>query len=380
MAIVTPLIPPPTVDIPLGKGMRVHIDAQIARGSVATVYRGHYVTPAALRRLVAVKLFDRIASDERDSVISALASVSRRMAAVRHPNVVRVEDFGVMGFGQPFLLQELVEGVTLSALAARCAERCERMPLDLALFIGIEVAEALAAARVACSVDGMRLGLVHGELAASDVLLSWHGEVKVGDFGIGGAARTASSVRTKMAFARRLGALAPEVVHGQVADARSDVFSLGVLLHEMFVGPRFGRAPTDTDSLAWARDGVICRELFEPRLTEPLQPILARALDPDPTKRYPNAGVLGYELRYVALAMGVGDGRAFLRSTLARAFACDEAEDDLEPTGEVALPLWAADPADRFARLRGDDAYGADEFTEDVTDDVPDDDAGSSSA
>jgi serine/threonine-protein kinase len=356
MAIVTPLIPPPTVDIPLGGGLRVHIDAQVARGSVATVYRGHYRTRSALRRVIAVKVFDRIASDERESVIAALASASRRMAAVRHPNVVRVEDFGVIGLGQPFLLLEFVEGMTLSALAARLTERDERIPLDLALFVCMEVAEALAAARVACSLDGMRLGVIHGELAGCDVLLSWHGEVKVGDFGIGRAARAASSVRRTLAFARRLSALAPEVIRGQPFDARSDVFSLGVLLHEMLVGPRFGRSPTDTDALEWARDGVVRREIFEPRVSEPLQPILARALDPEPAKRYPNAGVLAYDLRHVALAMGVGDGRAFLRSTLARVFAADPTDDDLEPTGEVVVPLWVADGTDRFARLRGEGA------------------------
>jgi serine/threonine protein kinase len=270
-------------------------------------------------------------------VIAALASASRRMAAVHHPNVVRVEDFGLVGPGRPYILQELVDGVTLSCLNSYLAQRGERMPLDLALFIGIEVADALAGARLASSADGMRLGIVHGDLAPSDVLLSWYGEVKVSDFGIGGAARSSSSVRRNWTLPRRLGALGPEVVRGQSGDARSDVFSLGVLLHEMFVGPRFGRSPTEEDVLAWAHEGTVCREMFEPQPDVSIHPILERALDPDPVQRYAHAGALGYDLRHAALAMGVADGRAFLRSLLARAFADDPARAEDDTTSEVAI-------------------------------------------
>jgi serine/threonine protein kinase len=290
-----------------------------------------------IRRVVAVKVFDRIASDETDTVIASLASASRRIAAVHHPNVVRVEDFGLVSPGRPYILEELVDGVPLSSLSSYLGQRGERMPLDLALFIGIEVADALAGARLACSPDGMRLGIVHGELAPSDVLLSWYGEVKVSDFGIGGAARSSSSVRRNWTLPRRLNALAPEVVRGQSGDARSDVFSLGVLLHEMFVGPRFGRSPTQDDLLTLAHEGAMCREMFEPQPDASLHPILERALAPDPSQRYPHGGALGYDLRHAALAMGVADGRAFLRSLLARAFADDPANAEDETTSETLL-------------------------------------------
>jgi serine/threonine-protein kinase len=290
-----------------------------------------------IRRDIAVKVFDPIGRDESDTVIAALASASRRMAAVRHPNVVRVEDFGLAGPARPYILEELVEGVPLASLLAYLAQRRERMPLDLALFIGIEVADALSGARFARSADGMRLGIVHGELAPTDVLLSWYGEVKVCDFGIGSAVSVASSVRRNWTLTRRLDALAPEVVRGQAADARSDVFSLGVLLHEMFVGPRFGRAPVEEDVLAWAHEGAVRREMFEPQPDVSLHPILERALDPDAAVRYAHAGALGYDLRHAALAMGVADGRAFLRSLLARAFAGDDTNPEQKTTREAVL-------------------------------------------
>ena len=361
MARATPLIPPPRNDLPLGDGRCVRIGGQVGRGSMATVYRGVVAGPFAMARTVAVKVFDVIASDEHEAVLTALASAAQRSACVRHPNVLRVEDFGIAGPAQPYTLEELVEGRSLAKFAAHAARRNERLPLDLALFIGGEIAEALAGARLASSPDGVRLGIVHGELSPCDVLLSWHGEVKVGDFGVTSAARAASSVRSVRGLARRVRALAPEVARGQLGDARSDVFSLGVILREMMVGPRFPPFVTDAEALVWAREGVVHKSMFEPQLPQELQTILTRAVERDPSRRYPHAGVLGYELRRVALAMGVGDGRAFLRTAMSRAFGDDRRDDDeQEVTGEMRLPtpLPAPRPSgvvDRFARLRGEE-------------------------
>jgi len=355
MARPTPLIPPPCSDIPLGEGRQLLIGAQMGRGSMATVYRGVYEGTCGLRRAVAIKVFDTIASDEHEGVLSALTTAAQRSACVRHPNVVRVEDFGLAGPSQPYAVVELIEGRTLSKLLASFAKRRERVPTDVALFIGNEIAEALAGARLASTPEGQRIGLVHGDLSPCDVLLSWHGEVKVSDFGVAVAARAASSVRSVRALARRVSFLAPEVARGQVGDARSDVFSVGIILREMLIGPRFPSFITEQQALGWAREGIIHTSIFEPQLSGAVQCIVARALEKDPANRYPHAGALGYELRRVALAMGVGDGRSFLRSALARVFA---EENDDEPTCELKLPVPVPHPsgvADRFARLRGED-------------------------
>jgi len=331
---------------------------QVGRGGMATVYRGLLEGPFGMARAVAVKVFDVMASDECEVVLAALAMASQRAACVRHPNVVRVEDFGLLGPAQPYLVEELVEGRSLARFSGQVVRQRERFPLDLGLFIGAEVAEALAGARLASSPEGMRLGVVHGELSACDVLLSWHGEVKVGDFGITAAARAGSSVRSVRSLTRRLRALAPEVARGKPGDARSDVFSLGVLLREMLVGPRFPAFVSDAEALAWARDGVVHQSMFEPRLPQPLQGILTRAVEREPSHRYPHAGALAYELRRVALAMGVGDGRAFLRTALARAFGDQGKNDpDEEVTGELRMPgtRRPSGVVDRFARLRGEE-------------------------
>jgi serine/threonine protein kinase len=378
MARPTPLIPPPCSDISLGDGRQLTIGGQLGRGSMATVYRGVYEGACGLRRAVAIKVFDTIASDEHDAVLSALTRAAQRSACVRHPNVVRVEDFGLAGPAQPYSVLELVEGRNLTKLLASFARRRERIPTDVALFVGSEIAEALAGARLAGTPEGTRVGVVHGDLSPCDVLLSWHGEVKVSDFEVAIAARAASSVRSVRALARRVSFLAPEVARGQLGDARSDVFSLGVILREMLVGPRFPSFVTEQQALGWAREGIVHSSIFEPQLPNALQCIVARALEKDPANRYPPAGALGYELRRVALAMGVGDGRSFLRSALARIFA-EDTED--EPTGEVKLPTPLPRPSgvvDRFARLRGDAAdpeSGILPVADDASEDDPDGEA-----
>jgi hypothetical protein len=124
---------------------------------------------------------------------------------------------------------------------------------------------------------------------------------------------------------------------------------------------------SDDDVLAWARDGLVQSQVFEPRLDPPLAAIVERALARDPANRYPHAGALGYDLRHVALSMGVADGRAFLRSAIAHAFGDDLGEAESDVTGDAdrdvtgtravrrAQPVPPHTPADRFARLRGDE-------------------------
>jgi serine/threonine protein kinase len=356
MSLATPLLPPPPRDIALGENRRIRLVSQVGRGSMAAVNRAVYETPHGVQRAVAVKVFDLLSSDEQEVVVATLAQAVREAACIQHPNVAAVHEFGLMSPGQPFVVMELVEGRSLAALVDSCIKARKRMPLDIALFIGIEIAEALAGARLARTPDGVQLGVVHGELSPNDVLLSWSGEVKVTDFAFAAAARASSSVRSIRALARRIRALAPEVARGQLGDARADVFSLGVTLREMLVGPRFPPQISETEAINLAREGTVMSGVFEPQLASELRALLARATERDPSRRFPHAGVLAYELRRVALAMGVGDGRSFLRHAMPKLFAPDARDEEV--TGEIPGPKLDAHEEDRFAALRGDRASG----------------------
>ncbi|MDB4942575.1 MAG: serine/threonine protein kinase [Labilithrix sp.] len=315
MRVLAPLPPADVLD--LGDGRRVEILGVLGRGASATVHRAVLRAPSGIRKAVALKMFGRLATEDERGVLEHLARTARRVASVQHPNVVELIDVGRWE-SQPFFVSELVEGKTLSQLLERHGARAPRLPLDLALFLGTEVAEALAGARVARDHRGREVGLLHLALGPRKILLSWRGEVKVTDFETAVATGASSGVRSLRAVLHRTATMAPEVARGEPGDSRSDVFSLGIVLRELLVGPRFARTTTNVEAARLAREGFIEPLSFQPNLPGDLALILRRALDPDPRERYPNASVLVTDLRRVALTMGVGDGRELLRRALDR--------------------------------------------------------------
>lgn len=302
-------------DFDLEDGRRLALRAPIGSGSSSTVYRGAIESAYGLRRNVAAKVFGVVSTDDSDTVFDAIANAAQAGALVQHPNVVQTFDYLVYR-GQPVLLLELVEGVNLGVFMERYAERRRRMPLDLAVFIALEVAEALSGARGARGGGGMQLGLMHLGLTPREILLSWRGEVKVEGFGLDLVRAGSSSVRSLRGVAGRAGMMAPEVACGLPADSRADVFALGVLLRELLVGPRFPKGISNAESIRLARDGYLQSITFAPELPTGLLQTMTRAMAVEPDARYPNASAMVVDLRRNALSLGVGDSRFFLRRAL----------------------------------------------------------------
>jgi len=308
--------------IPVGFDRELELETSIASGASAAVWRARLRSAHDVLRPVAVKIWKPTATEEHEHMLDALVAATRRVACVKHPNVVETYECGEWN-GHPYLVMELVEGATLQAMHGAYRRTGRRMPLDLALFVATEVAEGLSGARLARDADGVALGVVHGALGMRDVLLSVRGEVKVVDFETCLLGSASSSVRSLRAIAGRIIGMAPEVAHGSPPDARADVFSLGVLLRELLVGPRFPSPLSQADALALAREGYVEPLTFQPHLPRGLAEVLERSLEVDPGQRYANASRLAYDLRREAMFLGVGDGRAFLRGALARELLVD---------------------------------------------------------
>ncbi|HEY2509873.1 MAG TPA: serine/threonine-protein kinase [Polyangiaceae bacterium] len=324
--------------IPLGGRRHLKLLAELGRGSVATVYRGVVETEGLVRRKVAVKLFDLSVTDDPEAALASLGEAAQRAAHVAHPNVVGIHELIVPEPGWAALILDLVEGVTLERFMARYTDQGRRVALDQALFITAEIAQALSGARIATTPEGAIGGLSHLDVAPHQVLLSHHGEVKLSDFGLAQVARGASGVRSLgTRAAASWASVAPEIAKGRPGDARSDVFSLGLLLREMLIGPRFPRDLSAGEVLEHAREGRVPPTFLELQLAPEIAAILRRALEPDPSRRYAHATAMAFELRRVALSMGVGDGRVFLAASVVEAAAAISAAADAERPSTVRV-------------------------------------------
>ena len=202
---------------------RYDVTQRIAHGGMATVYRA---VDGRLDREVALKIL-RPNMAEDPAVITKFATEAKNTAKINHPNVINVYDQGVGSAGDSnvaFLAMEFIEGHTLRDVMRVAGS----MPVKETWDIALPVIRGVAAAH--------RIGLIHRDIKPENVLVSNNGAIKVADFGL---ARAASNhTGTGMALMGTVSYMSPELVTGDQADERSDVYALGILIFEMLTGTR----------------------------------------------------------------------------------------------------------------------------------------------
>jgi eukaryotic-like serine/threonine-protein kinase len=269
---------------------------RLAVGGMAEVYRAAAPAVAGDARVVVVKrMLPRIASDA--SARAMFADEARLGAHVRHPNVIQVLDFGEAD--EPYLVLEYVQGVDLWRLMRFLTRTGRSLSVPLAVFIAREMLAGLHAVHEACDEAGVRLGVVHRDVSPSNVLLSVHGEVKLGDLGIARARlrekfpNTAISERAK----GKLGYLAPEQVRGSDSDRRADVFSAAVVIAELLMGRPLFAGGSELAVLLAIRDSKVHPFLeFALQLPEGLGELVADALAQKPARRHASAELFASRL------------------------------------------------------------------------------------
>jgi serine/threonine-protein kinase len=261
---------------------RYRVDTRLGTGGMAIVYCG---TDLLLRRRVAIKVLrDQFSAD--DDFIKRFSYEAQAAARLSHPNVVNVYDFGHEGDAY-FIVMELVEGETLAAMLH--GER--RIPESVAIDYATQIAAGLAFAH--------RQGLLHRDVKPANILVTGDDVVKLGDFGIARAvAENAIGVTQPGMVMGSVAYVSPEQAQGRELDARSDLYSLGVVLYQMVTGriPFNGETPVavalkhvsePAPQLDPARDGV----------SPALASIIATLLQKNPEDRFASATELSRALR-----------------------------------------------------------------------------------
>lgn len=243
-----------------------------------------------LGRTVALKLFPRQVTADVGT-LEVIRQEARHLAALNHPSICTIHGLEEHG-GQSFLVMEYIDGLPLTAVLEG-----DRLPAQRVAEIGVQIARALACAH--------SNGVIHRDVKPANVMLTAGGIVKLTDFGIAQAAPrlagAAPATNTEQSPAGTLGYLSPEQARGGPLDARSDIFSLGVVLYEMATG----RRPFRGDTPAAVLRALTGQQPARPRSLNPgmprdLERVILKALEKDTALRWQDAGALAEALEPVA--------------------------------------------------------------------------------
>ncbi|EAU63940.1 serine/threonine-protein kinase [Stigmatella aurantiaca] len=270
-----------TVEVPSRRYGRYRLRSRLGEGGMAEVFLADAVDARGQSFSVALKLM------RKDVPVEAFADEADLMGVLDHPNLVRKLEDGE-AFGRPFIAIEFLSGGDLERLLRTHERLHRRVPLGVAVHVCIEVLRALAYFHQARTRSGRPLELVHGDITPSNIFFSGEGEVKLGDFGVA-KSRGADIGPQDGILAGKLHYLSPEQTRGEPPTPATDLFALGIVLHEMVVGTHpFLREETDEARvMAAIRAGKLN---LPDSVDRPLAQILRRALAPDTASRYHTAG------------------------------------------------------------------------------------------
>ncbi len=272
---------------------RYVVGRELGRGGMGVVYEAD---DTRLGRKVAIKVLQR--GPESAGRIHRFAQEARAASALNHPNIITIHDIDAADEGD-FIVMELVQGEPLSRLSGDGPTAVDR-----AIDYTSQIAAALAAAHAA--------DIVHRDVKPANVMVTRDGTVKVLDFGLAkwttepavDAATVTGAPHTQAgAIVGTSGYMSPEQALGQPADARSDVFSIGVVLYELLSGRRPFRGASEWSVLnAVVHEQPTPLQDVRPDVPEAVAQLVGRCLEKDPARRYPSAVELLDDLRRLAPA------------------------------------------------------------------------------
>jgi serine/threonine protein kinase len=278
-----------------GRMGRYELGPLLGTGGMAEVFKATDASAVGDRRTVVVKRI--LPTHSHDTEFVRLFMVEAKILGLcHHPNVVQAYDFGESG-GVPFLVLEYVDGPSVSGALSTLRSSGRKMPMEVATHFAHEVCRALEYVHGLKGEDGAPLKIIHRDVTPSNIILTNEGGIKLLDFGV--ARSRASDLPTSEGpIQGKVPYLAPEALAGKAIDSRVDLFSLGVVLHEMLTLTRLFQS----DNHVAAAQKILTLPMAPPSKTRPSVPpeldaIVMKALERDPANRYLTAREMASDLQ-----------------------------------------------------------------------------------
>lgn len=273
---------------------RFRLSRRIARGGMATVYEAEQVGDRGFTKRVALKVIHEKYAREPEW-LQLFIDEAKLSANLMHGNIVQIFQFEEVN-GQFYMAMEYIRGVTVRALIDRHRALDEPLPPALAAYIVSRVCRALDYAHNFVDDLGRRLYIVHRDVSPGNILLTWDGQVKLGDFGIAKARSMHDPAEANQLTIGKKHYMSPEQVLGMPVDWRTDIFSTSVVLFELLAREQlFREIETELamDEVTIAPTPNIPQLL--PDVDQGLAGLITLGISKAPAVR-PNAAMLGLAL------------------------------------------------------------------------------------
>jgi tRNA A-37 threonylcarbamoyl transferase component Bud32 len=263
---------------------------------------------------------------------------AKLVAQLRHDNIARVFDIGRLGESY-FFTMEYIHGEDLRAVMSKLSHVQRRLPIEHALQIAAAVAAGLHHAHERTDRAGQPLGIVHRDVSPANVMVGFDGSIKVIDFGIAKATTVQTKTKTG-AVKGKVTYFSPEQCRGtRQLDRRSDVYSIGIVLHELLTGRRLFRRATSYETMqAILTDRVPLPSSIRSEVSTAIDIIVLRALARQPAERFPSAGEMADAITAVAAREGLAASPGALGQYLRELFG-DPAAPAFGGPGDQASPV-----------------------------------------
>ena len=275
-------------EFPVGFG-KFQLVERLALGGMAELFVATSPGEHGFQKKVVIKrLLPALVHDETYNAM--FIDEAKLTARLVHPKIAQTFELGKVD-DQLYIAMEFVDGIDVLALLREFAGKRRRVEPQLAAWIAHEVLDALDYAHNIRGEDGSMLGVVHRDISPSNVLLSVRGDIKLVDFGIARAVDPERAHKSKSGTLKgKYGYMSPEQVIEQPLDARSDLFSVGVVFAELLTGRRLFAAANELDVLLMVRDAKLHRlDKYGTDLDSGLSDIVRRALKKSVDERWQSA-------------------------------------------------------------------------------------------